>query len=137
MSATSSTAITATSKAELRRRQEWGTFSGWESTNVSGDTQQAKGISDLLSRTNSCFEKSMNGKPLPLDSKEMIALVTYYQWISKGLPIYADIPWLGVQQLKSAHKPDHAKGQQVFAQKCFMCHGDNGEGTRRRRLCGE
>ncbi len=30
--------------------------------------KQAKGISDLLSRTNSCFEKSMNGKPLPLDS---------------------------------------------------------------------
>jgi thiosulfate dehydrogenase len=91
--------------------------------------KQAKGISDLLSRTNSCFEKSMNGKPLPLDSKEMIALVTYYQWISKCLPIYADIPWLGVQHLKSAYKPDAAKRNQVFAQKCAMCHGDNGQGT--------
>lgn len=91
--------------------------------------KQAKGISDLLSRTNSCFEKSMNGKSLPLDSKEMIALVTYYQWISKGLPIYADIPWLGVKHLKSAYKPDAAKGKQIFARKCAMCHGGNGQGT--------
>ena len=91
--------------------------------------KQAKGISDLLSRTNSCFEKSMNGKPLPLDSEEMIALVTYYQWISKGLPIYADIPWLGLKHIKSAHTPDPADGKQIFAQQCAMCHGNTGAGT--------
>ncbi len=84
---------------------------------------------DLVTRTNDCFQRSMNGKPLPADSKEMIAIVTYYQWIAKGLPIYADIPWLGVKHLKSAYKPDAAKGKQVFAQKCAMCHGDNGQGT--------
>jgi thiosulfate dehydrogenase len=84
---------------------------------------------DLVSRTNDCFERSMNGSPLPADSKEMIAIVTYYQWISKGLPVYADIPWLGLPPLKSDHKPDQTKGEQVFAQKCFMCHGDNGQGT--------
>ncbi len=84
---------------------------------------------DLVTRTNDCFQRSLNGKPLPADSKEMIAIVTYYQWISKGLPIYADIPWLGVKHLKSAHKPDHAKGKQVFADKCAICHGDNGQGS--------
>ena len=55
---------------------------------------------DLVSRTNSCFERSMNGKPLPADSKEMAAILTYYQWISRGLPIYGDIPWLGLRPLK-------------------------------------
>ncbi len=84
---------------------------------------------DLVTRTNDCFQRSMNGKPLPADSKEMTAIVTYYQWISKGLPIYADIPWLGVKHLKSAYKPDAAKGKQAFARKCAMCHGDNGQGT--------
>ena len=84
---------------------------------------------DLVSRTNDCFQRSMNGKPLPADSKEMMAMVTYYQWISKGVPIYADIPWLGVKQLKSAYKPGAVKGKQLFMQKCAMCHGANGQGT--------
>ncbi len=56
---------------------------------------------DLATRTNDCFERSMNGKPLPADSKEMTAIVTYYQWISKGLPIYAKIPWLGLKPSKA------------------------------------
>lgn len=93
--------------------------------------KQAQGISDLLSRTNSCFEKSMNGKPLPLDSKEMIALVTYYQWISKGLPIYADIPWLGIKPINIAHIPEPVDGKQVFVQQCAICHGIDGQGTLR------
>ena len=85
---------------------------------------------DLVTRTNDCFERSMNGRPLSADSKEMTALTTYYHWISKGLPIYGVIPWLGLKHLKSDHDPDPSKGKQVFGQKCATCHGNSGEGTR-------
>ena len=84
---------------------------------------------DLVTRTNDCFKRSMNGRPLPEESKEMTAIVTYYQWISKGLPVYAEIPWLGLPHLESTHAPDKAKGGQVFGAKCAVCHGKNGEGT--------
>lgn len=84
---------------------------------------------DLITRTNSCFERSMNGKPLPPDSKEMAAILTYYQWISKGLPVYGDIPWRGLTHLKSPHVPDPTQGSRVFGQKCAMCHGASGEGN--------
>ncbi len=84
---------------------------------------------DLVTRTNDCFKRSMNGQPLPEESKEMTALVTYYQWISKGLPIYAEMPWLGLRHLESTHIPDKAVGAQVFEAKCSVCHGKNGEGT--------
>jgi len=84
---------------------------------------------NLITRTNDCFERSMNGKPLPASGKEMTAVVTYYQWISKGLPIYAEIPWLGLPLLKSSHQPHQAEGKKILAQNCTACHGSNGEGT--------
>ena len=84
---------------------------------------------DIVTRTNDCFERSMNGKPLPSYSKEMTAIVTYYQWISNGLPIYANIPWLGIEYIKSTHTPNPANGKQIFAQNCAVCHGNNGQGT--------
>lgn len=84
---------------------------------------------NLVMRTNDCFERSMNGRPLPSDCKEMNAIITYYQWISKGLPIYADIPWLGLKPIKTSHGPNPIKGKEVYGQKCMACHGSNGQGT--------
>lgn len=71
----------------------------------------------------------MNGKPLPASSKEMNAVVTYLQWISKGLPVYADIPWLGPKPMKTTRKPNPTKGKEVYDRKCMSCHGYNGEGS--------
>ena len=90
---------------------------------------RAKTVVDIVFRTNSCFERSMNGKPLPADSREMVALVTYFQWISKGLPIYQKIPWLGLKHINSRHKPNLLNGEKIFASTCAACHGANGLGT--------
>ncbi len=87
-----------------------------------------KEMIDLPKRINLCFERSMNGKALPLDSKEMLALVTYLQWISKGVPTYTDVPWLGIPPLVSTHKADSQNGKQVYVKSCALCHGVNGEG---------
>jgi thiosulfate dehydrogenase len=84
---------------------------------------------DLVTRTNDCFERSMNGRPLPSDSREMNAIITYYQWISKGLPIYAEIPWLGLKHIRSTRPPDPSKGRWIFAEQCAACHGSDGQGT--------
>jgi thiosulfate dehydrogenase len=84
---------------------------------------------DLVIRTNDCFQRSMNGKALPPDSKEMIALITYYQWIARGLPIYGEVTWLGVKPIQAGGAGDRSKGQAVYAQKCGACHGPGGQGT--------
>ncbi len=83
---------------------------------------------NMVTRINDCFVRSQNGKPLPADSKEMTAMITYFQWIAKDIPIYADVPWLGLPKLKSTAQ-DKAAGQQVYTAKCTACHGDNGQGT--------
>ncbi len=74
------------------------------------------------------MQRSENGKVLPSYSKEMTAIVTYLQWISKDIPIYGKVPWLGVEKIQSSHTPDKAAGQQVFTSKCVVCHGAQGQG---------
>ncbi len=91
--------------------------------------ERNKYVTDLVTRTQGCFERSMNGKRLPPEGKHMQAIMAYYHWISKGLPIYAHIPWLGLKKIKSAHKPDPAAGKTVFAGVCARCHGQDGLGT--------
>lgn len=84
---------------------------------------------DLGRRIDDCFERSMNGRKLPENSRARTALTTYYQWISKGVPIYAEAPWLRNPPLESKHRPDGAAGRAVFATKCAPCHGGDGQGT--------
>ena len=38
-------------------------------------------IGTIEERINGCFERSMNGKMLPPESKEMTALVAYLKWL--------------------------------------------------------
>lgn len=85
-------------------------------------------VIDLPKRINLCFERSMNGKALPLDSKEMLALVAYLQWISKGIPIYQNVPWLGLPHLEKKHNPDPEQGKKIYDVQCALCHGKEGQG---------
>lgn len=84
---------------------------------------------DLVVRVNDCFERSMNGTAPPVDSKEMQALMAYLHWISKDIPIYANVPWLKLSPLDSAHQPDIQAGQREFTATCASCHGTDGQGT--------
>jgi thiosulfate dehydrogenase len=70
----------------------------------------------------------MNGKPLPIESKEMQAIVAYLSWISYHYPIYGNAPWLGVKPLKSQHVPDPKNGKKLYKELCMDCHGANGDG---------
>ncbi len=84
---------------------------------------------DMVVRVNDCFLRSENGKPLPAGSREMTAILTYFQWISKGIPIYADVPWASLPAIDSRHQADKAAGATVFTGKCAACHGGDGLGT--------
>lgn len=89
-----------------------------------------EGVTDLAQRTNSCFERSQNGRPLPPNSDEMKGVLTYYHWISKGVPIYADIPWLGLKAFPGpVDQGNPEQGSEVYATTCAPCHGPQGKGT--------
>ncbi len=88
-------------------------------------------VSTLEERINGCMERSMNGKPLPLDSPEMKAMLAYMNWISTGVPVGANVLGAGTLPIKEPNRAaDPKRGAKVFAQLCAACHGDNGQGMR-------
>lgn len=93
-----------------------------------------KAVITLEDRVLNCFMRSMNGTRPPTGSKLSIALTSYITWLSQGLPMKMNpkaplgpysFPKLNVD----AAKADVARGEQLYAQKCVVCHGAGGQGV--------
>lgn len=88
-----------------------------------------KRVISLAERINYCFTRSLNGRALTLDSKEMQALLDYLDWISYQVREIPEIPWLGLKKLTIDKAPDQENGKKIYAYRCAACHGNNGEGS--------
>lgn len=92
-------------------------------------------ISTVEERINGCMQRSMNGRPLPLDSREMKAFTSYIHFLSRGVPIGAQVVGTATVQSKAPdRRADLAAGERVYAEKCVACHGADGAGQRRGKL---
>lgn len=98
----------------------WGVFPEFRSRNAR--------LNSMQDRINDCFERSMNGRALPSDSPEMLGILAYMQWLSRGVPTGVSVKGRGFLRIKSPQPPDAERGKQVYAQKCASCHGQEGEG---------
>jgi thiosulfate dehydrogenase len=87
-------------------------------------------INSMQERVNDCFQRSMNGKALVLDSREMNAILMYIQWLSSGVPVGEEVVGRGMGRVDTALKPDPAHGKRIYSEKCANCHGVNGSGTK-------
>jgi len=86
----------------------------------------------LAERVNNCVMHPHNGRPLPLDSKEMVAFLSYLKWINGATAGRAHFK--GEKNLEvqfPAVAADPQRGQQLYAVNCARCHGANGEGKMR------
>jgi thiosulfate dehydrogenase len=90
-------------------------------------TKRAGRVISMQERINECFVRSENGKPLPNDSPEMVALVAYLDSLSSGVKGQA-YPQRGFVQVP-ALTGNPVRGKQVYATQCAVCHGVNGEGV--------
>jgi thiosulfate dehydrogenase len=85
-------------------------------------------------RINSCMTRSMNGKPLPVDSPEMQAFAAYIKFLSTDVKPGEKLSGLGAGQMPGLKRPaDPVRGKLVFARACAQCHMPNGEGLPRSR----
>ncbi len=83
----------------------------------------------LEDRVNACMQRSMNGKPLANDSREMRAMVAYMTWLSDNTP-EGNGGMILVSFTPPARRADLARGEEVYLAVCQNCHGAKGDGYR-------
>lgn len=85
---------------------------------------------NIVKRVNDCFERSLNGKPLPESSREMQAIVSYIKFLGKNVKKGEKAEGSGLKDLAYLDRAaDPLAGKQIYAQKCASCHQENGEGV--------
>ncbi len=87
------------------------------------------GVETIAKRINDCFERSLNGKALDSNSKEMKALIAYMHWVGDEIPKGTKPKGSGILELDYLDRAaDPEKGKSVYIASCQSCHGANGEG---------
>lgn len=86
-------------------------------------------VETIAKKVEDCFERSMNGKIIDSNSREMKAFVAYLNWVGSNVAKDKKPPGTGLEELPFMDRAaDTAKGRIVFENKCQVCHGKNGEG---------
>src|SRR3989338_2104379 len=86
-------------------------------------------ILSLAERVNNCIERPHNGIPMPLDSREMNAIISYIKWLGEGIPVNGRVEGDKAIELKLPDfQLDVNHGEEVYKQECVRCHGENGQG---------
>lgn len=86
-------------------------------------------VGTLEDRINGCFLRSMNGKPLPPNSDEMRGMLAYIWWLSKDVPVGAEVRGRGNPPITAPAPADPVRGKAVYAKACEACHGADGQGS--------
>lgn len=86
-------------------------------------------VNTFAERMQGCFRYSMNGKAPPLGDPVLVALESYAYWLATGAPVGKKVVGHGYPKLPPPpRKADYARGAQVYAQHCALCHGADGAG---------
>lgn len=105
-------------------------------TNMSNDYPQFRGramkIVDATMRINGCMDRSMgNGKPIPEDSKEMRAILTYFDWLAENSQKNHAMQGTNLPKIKLPDRQANiSAGKDVFVQSCAACHGSDALGMK-------
>ncbi|MGZ4042994.1 MAG: c-type cytochrome [Bacteroidia bacterium] len=84
---------------------------------------------DIPKRINDCFERSLNGRPLKINSSEMQSIIAYIKWLGKDVPKGKKPEGSGFKDLAFLDRPANPEnGRNIYIQKCQSCHQANGEG---------
>jgi thiosulfate dehydrogenase len=81
----------------------------------------------IQDRVNNCFRRSLAGRDVPVDSREMSDIVAYLALVSRGVAIGTHVRGEGLPTMPTL-AGDTSRGATLFAARCARCHGTNGDG---------
>ncbi len=87
-------------------------------------------VLSLAERVNNCVTRPHSGKPLPLDSKEMVAFLSYLKWINTFAPkenVFKGKKNLEIKFPEVAASSE--RGAALFTEHCARCHAADGQGV--------
>lgn len=88
-------------------------------------------VNTFAERLQGCFRYSMNGRAPPLGDPVLVALESYAYFLAEGAPTGEKVPGQGYPELAAPAQPmAFARGATVFAAKCALCHGADGQGRK-------
>jgi thiosulfate dehydrogenase len=84
---------------------------------------------NIYKRVNDCFERSLNGRAIDTNSKEMQAIVSYIHWLGKNVAKGKKAAGSGLKDITFMDRAASAEnGKRVYTNTCQSCHQANGEG---------
>jgi thiosulfate dehydrogenase len=78
-------------------------------------------------RVNYCITRSLAGRALPTRSQEMVDIVAFLSFLSRGVSPGEKVAGEGMPKMP-ALAGDSARGRELFASSCVRCHGPDGGG---------
>lgn len=91
-------------------------------------------IGTMEDRINGCMQRSMNGYPLPGNSREMKAFLAYFHWMSQSVPVGAKVEGTSLtkvdRKIINTKKADPVSGAKVYETHCAACHMPDGQGVK-------
>lgn len=91
--------------------------------------ERSGSVETIVKKVEDCFERSLNGSRIDSNSREMKAFVAYLKWIGKNVKKGTKPAGSGIEELAFLDRAaDTAVGRVVYASKCQVCHGKNGQG---------
>lgn len=86
-------------------------------------------ILTIEQRINNCVERPHNGNPLPLDSKEMIAIASYIKYLGQNVPVGTVMDGSGGVEIEFPERAaDPKRGKKIYMKDCARCHMEDGSG---------
>ncbi len=112
-------------------RRPWGNNFGGVRSSYPKFKERRGAVEDIAQRISDCFERSLNGVAPDTNSREILAMAAYMEWLGTGVAKGKKPPGAGIATIPYLSRPaDRGKGRQLYTLKCQVCHGPEGAGIK-------